>query len=303
MTAFNLSDYLASAALVASAISALYAKRQSEWAKISSTNDYRTQLSEQHARYRLVLAEVRRRHKPDLSQLSESAASALTKIINRADDLDNRIEGSCAHLRHVLHECSEMAFYAFRGQLAWQTGLNITWRISHLTSVEDNLEPDTDYFSKGDAQASFRRRYWEDPNAMLETDLKHDRRFCNLVSQLKSRINPESRIDFLVGIQEDLAAFRTTHETSRAGFCQSVEQLDEMLEEGKIEHFPLEESPQLYNAIQRQKTVLDTLSNLSIPLIELEDAVHYRNYVSIAVHACTVLHAISRVHSWGWDRT
>ena len=303
MTAFNLSDYLASAALVASAISALYAKRQSEWAKISSTNDYRTQLSEQHARYRLVLAEVRRRHKPDLSQLSESAASALTKIINRADDLDNRIEGSCAHLRHVLHECSEMAFYAFRGQLAWQTGLNITWRISHLTSVEDNLEPDTDYFSKGDAQASFRRRYWEDPNAMLEIDLKHDRRFCNLVSQLKSRINPESRIDFLVGIQEDLAAFRATHETSRTGFCQSVEQLDEMLEEGKIEHFRLEESPQLYNAIQRQKTVLDTLSNLSIPLIELEDAVHYRNYVSIAVHACTVLHAISRVHSWGWDRT
>lgn len=300
MNTFTFSDYLASAALVASAMSALYTKRQSEWARVSARNDYRAQLSEQHASYRKALSEVRNRHKIELSKLSELAATSLTRIIERADEHDSTTNGSRPCLRHLLHDCSEMVFYAFRGQLAWQTGLNISMRLLHVRTIEDDLEPHADYFSKGGTQQSFERRYRKHPNASLEIDLRHDRRFCSLVSQLKSRIGPRSGTDFLVDFQNDLIPFRNAYEASLPGLRESVERLEGLLEEGQAEHFPLHESPQLFSVMRREKTLLDTLSHLNIPQIDPASAIHYDNYISLSIHACAVLHAISRTHSWGW---
>lgn len=264
-------------------------------------NDYRAQLSDQHARYREALREVKKKHKMDISRLSECASNALTSIVERSDEYD--IKGHVPrYLRHLLHESSEMVFYAFRGQLAWQTGLNIAHRIYQTVHIEDNLDPSRNNFGKGDFRRTFKRKYFKDPNFYLESDLVTDRYFCSLVLELKSRIEPSRSASLLVGMQDDLIPFRSEQEKMLSSVRESVEYLDELMEEGSTELFPLQESPGLYSAIRRQKVILDTLSHLRIPVIEKTTADRYYNYVSLSIHACAVLHAIQDIHSWGWHR-
>ena len=298
---FGFSDYLAAAALVATALNALYTKRQSDSAKTASINDYRAKLSDQHARYREAFREVRKRHKEEIRRLSRQAGDTLTTIIHRFDEYD--VEGHVPrYLRHLLHECSEMVFYAFRGQLAWQTGLNISHRFYQVVNVENRLNPCADHFGDGDSQHAFERRYLADPNSYMEQDLLADRYFCSLVSELKSRIDPADGVSLLVGLQDDLAAFRADYESLLPSVRESVEQLEELIEEGAAEHFPLTESPRLHAALTREKAVLDALSYLKIPVIEKDSARHYVNFISQSIYACAVLHAIQGIHSWGWYR-
>jgi hypothetical protein len=40
------------------------------------------------------------------------------------------------YMRHLLHESSEIAYCAFKGQLGWQTGLNISHRFYQLQHCE-----------------------------------------------------------------------------------------------------------------------------------------------------------------------
>lgn len=294
------SDYLSIAALIASATSALYTKKQSEYARASVKNDYRAQLSQQHASYRKALSDVRERHKAELSELERHATSALTQIEQSAGRYDKGSRDA-RPLRHVLHECSEMVFYAFRGELAGQSGLNISMRLGHVSTIEDELVPKADYFSGRDMQDSFKRRYLKSRKP-LEVELRHDRYFCGLISELKTRIDTASGRAFLLEIQDDLTPFREACDANYQGFRESVEKLGELLKEGQSEHFQLSESPQLYSAIESQKTILDILSYLSVPRIESTDIAHYGNYVSVAVHACAVLQTVARIHSWGWQQ-
>lgn len=56
----GLSDFLAIVALIVSIFSMLYAKKQSELAKASHINNYRSQLSQYHSDYRKALTKIQK---------------------------------------------------------------------------------------------------------------------------------------------------------------------------------------------------------------------------------------------------
>lgn len=301
MIDFTFSDYLALAALGTSVISVRYAKRQHDVATAALANNYRSQLSEQHASYRSDLRAIRLRHKGDLRELHRLAGDTLSAITARFDRYDTQAQRSDQSLTSTIREWAEMVYLAFKGQLAWQTGENIAWRFGSFTSIEDRLAPKGDIFNGSNRWQAFEKQYRENPNAYLEAALTQDRTFCGLVAELKSRIAPASRVELITAIQQDIAPFLAMREAIWPQFQASVETIDELLEEGKTLHFPLAESHQLHTALTRQRTLLNTLNHLRIPKIDEEDAHHYGNYVSISVHACAVLETVQQVYSWGWD--
>ena len=87
----NPSDYLAAVALAVSLLSAHYAKRQSDSARISNQNNYRAQLSDNHEKYRKAIKRVTKRHKDEIDSLSQEAEKALTSIVNIFDDYDIKV--------------------------------------------------------------------------------------------------------------------------------------------------------------------------------------------------------------------
>ncbi|MFM0239667.1 hypothetical protein [Paraburkholderia phytofirmans] len=295
----DLSNGIALAAFAVSSISALYTKKQSDNARASSQNTYRVQLSDQHSRYRDAFREIRKKHKDDIAKLSRLAGNTLDQVISGVDGYDAGGD-SVRALRHLLHESSEMVFDAFKGQLAWQTGANISLRFHHIARIEERLDPSGNYFAQDDA-STFEQKYRADPDAFLETMLSKDRYFCSLVSALKSRIDRSRSAELLIDIQSALVPFREVHQTMAPALRDTATLLEELIEDGIAEHFPLPESSQLYSAMRRQRAILDSLSQLKIPHIDRESAHHYSNYVSLGIQACAVLHAIQGVHFWGWS--
>lgn len=293
------SDYLAIAALITSGLSVLYTKRQSEASKSAAITDYYGQLSVQHARYREALAEVREKHKADLAKLSELAQEAPGAITESTDEYD--VQGKTSRLPHTLYECSDMAFYVFKGQLAWQTGLNIAHRFHSLANIEYHLNPKVDHFGSNNFRQVVRDLYLKNPNAYMEANLATDMYFCSLVSELKARIDPSKRVDFIMGIQRDITSFNAELENAAPRFRESVDFLEELIEEGEADHFSLQQSPQWYSKIKRTKAALDTLSRVRIQAVTQKYAAHYENYVSLCIHTCAVLHAVQGVRRWGWD--
>lgn len=279
-------------------MSALYAKKQSDIARVSLQNTYRAQISGEHSRYREAFRAMRKQHKNEVMKLSELAGDTLVRVINELDSYDIA-EHAVRPLRHLLHESSEMVFDAFKGQLAWQTGANISMRFHHIVRIEDYLDPSANYFAGGDDRI-FEEKYLADKNAYLESMLPKDRYFCSLVSELKSRIDPARAAALLIAIQDNLVEFRNLHQEITPSLRETGAALDELIEEGIAEHFPLTESPQLFFAMRRQRAMLDSLSELRIPQVDRDSAHHYRNFVSLGIQACAVLHAIQGVHSWGW---
>lgn len=293
--------YIACAALAVSMMSALYSKKQFELASNAFANNYRAQLSDQHIRYREAFRTVKNQHKENIRRLSRLAGDALTLVTYRCDGYDTA-QRAARPLRHLLHESAEMVFYAFKGELDWQSGLNITHRIHQITRIEEELDPRSNNFGGSNFRRVSRRRYLSRTNGYPESDLSTDRYFCNLVSEFKSRIDSSRSADLLLSIQKDLEEFRNRYEGIQSSLRESVEYLEELIEEGEAEHFALRESRYLYLAMQRQKAILDTLSYLRIPPIEQEWVSAYDNHTSLIVHACTVLHAIQSIHAWGWER-
>ncbi|HCW16789.1 hypothetical protein [Achromobacter sp.] len=301
MIDLTFSDYLALAALGTSVISVRYAKRQHDVATAALSNSYRSQLSDQHASYRSDLRQIRLRHKQELQELHRLAGATFSTITARFDRYDKQAQRSDQNLASVIRECAEMIYLAFKGQLAWQTGANIARRFGAFTSIEDRLAPKDDIFTGRNRWQTFEKQYRKNPNRYLEAALAEDQTFCRLVAELQSRIAPSSRVELITAIQRDIAPFLAMREAIWPHFQASIETIDELLEEGKTLHFPLAESHQLHTALARQRTVLDTLNHLWIPIIDMEDAHHYENYVSISVHACAVLETVQQVYSWGWD--
>ncbi|HGN0380446.1 hypothetical protein ACK4P7_13970 [Proteus mirabilis] len=105
----GLSDFLAIAALIVSIFSMLYTKKQSELAKASHINNYRSQLSQYHSNYRKTLTKIQKKHSSDLKELSTLAGRTLVNIINNFDQYDIN-HYTNRPLRHLLHESSEMVF-------------------------------------------------------------------------------------------------------------------------------------------------------------------------------------------------
>jgi hypothetical protein len=297
----SLSDFLASIALLVSIASAYYAKKQSELSNIASSNDYRAHLSDKHEEYRALLKQIDGRHRDDLASLSNLAGATLNTITDLFDTHDiNR--NSIRPLRHLIHESSEMVYYAFKGQLAWQSGLNISHRFAQVAHVEDKLKPQSDYFGRSDFIRVFEHRYNNEPNSRQETELTKDIYFCELVNQIKKRIDPSKRTVFLADVQEDFQAFNDLLAALKPKFGESAAILDRALEGNEIEHFHLSESPRLHRQLKYARARLDILSNLWIMKIDDEYIEKYYNYISISIYICAILHAAQDVHSWGWSR-
>ena len=303
---FGTSEFLSATSLAVAIMAAIYsrsqsqsAKKQSEFAKISAMNDHRAQLAVNHARFRNAHREIKNKHKSEIRNLSQLAGDALDAIIHRFDEFD--IDGHAPRrLRHLLHESSEMVFYALRGELSYQTGLNISRRFYQFSQIETALKPNANHFGGSGFRRVFKLKSRVQRAVSLEIDLPTDQHFCNLVAELKQRVAPSRRAEALMGIQADLVEFRAEHERMRSGLRESAECLSELIDEGSTEHFPLSESAELHDAMKRQEAILDILSCLNIPVIDAEFADRYANYISQSIYACAVLHAVQGIHSWGW---
>ncbi|WP_455814047.1 hypothetical protein [Pseudomonas graminis] len=294
----TVSDCVAFAALIVSIASMRYAKKQVQQAQISANNDYRSHLAEQHAPYRKVLKQIRHQHKEQIAHLSRLAGSTLTSVVHSFDEYDTT-NHTPRYLRHLLHESSEMVFWAFRGQLAWQTAENLTWRLAAFIYVEDNLHPTDGNSGQNDFRQFAQQKYLSNPNHLLENDLKNDRYFCQMLSELKSRIAPARNAELLVTQQQNIAPFRAELARLQPQFKASAATLEEMIAEGITEHFSLTESAELYQAMKKNTAILNTLSQLRFQDISEEYAGKYSNVVSLSIHTCAVLHMIQGVSMWG----
>lgn len=296
----GLSDFLAIAALIVSIFSMLHAKKQSELAKSSHINNYRSLLSQYHSKYRNALIEVQEKHNRDLQKLSLLAGEILVNIINHFDQHDNNHHAN-RHLRHLLHECSEMVFCTFQGQLSWQSAENISHRLSKISFIEDELNPIEDIFGKNLFEQIIKSKYIENPNSYLETSLANDIYFCSLVSEIKLRTS-QSEIQGLVNsLQKEIQIFNQLHRSLKLNFSESANYLKELITQGNKEHFQLKESQHLFYEIKKTQATLNTLGYISLPE-KLEKNIYgkYHFLISKSIYICTLLHAIQCLHSWGW---
>ncbi|MCQ9617050.1 hypothetical protein L1889_10330 [Paenalcaligenes niemegkensis] len=304
MPDFLISDYMAMGALIVSIISAAYTKSQSRSAALSRHNDYRAHLAEHHQIYLEALRASRQAHKANLTELANLARSTLSEIVEFVDNFDiQRSSGTWQRpLRHVLHECAEIVFYALKGQLAWQSGLNISSRLYQISRVEFDLEPTQKGFLGPNFRQAFEWQYLKEPNTYQECMLTHDPYFCDLVEQLRSRIDPSRSTEWTSLLQQKLAPFVALHKSKSDLLKAEAESLEEIIAEGKVQHFSLTESPILYASLKKQQTTLETLSSILLPRISERDAHHYSNYASISLTICATMFVVANSDNWGWEK-
>ncbi|MCL2635478.1 MAG: hypothetical protein FWD50_02460 [Betaproteobacteria bacterium] len=301
----NFSEYLTIATILIAfsgyIANTYYQKKQSDSSKFDSLNNYKARLSESHEKYRVALKKVNDRHKEEVATLSQAAGNALVAVVGLFDRYDV-CELRAPYLRHLVHECSEMIYYAFKGQLGWQTGLNISHRFCQMKHLEDRLEPQFDYFNKEGFRCLFENMYFDDENSYQETCLLNDNYFCGLVGQVKQRLNSAKKGELLLHIQDALQSFNDLFNSLKPGFGKSADYLKEVLEESELDHFKLSESPELLERLWCKKAMLDILRNIQLQEIAGDCADRYYNYVSLSIYTCAILHAVQGVHSWGWNR-
>ena len=297
----GLTEILSLAALVVSAFSMLYAKKQSDFAKKNYFNDYRSHLSQSHLVYRKALIKAQNKHKDDLHQLSILAGETLVKIVNHFDRYDTSHNAE-RYLRHLLHESSEIVFRTFQGQLSWQTAENISHRFFQICFIEDELNPIKNIFGEGSFRKTINSMYDSNPNAYLEENLVKDVYFCNLVLEMKSRIDQSKLQELMSDLQEEMIKFNMLHNDLKPALSKSADYLNKLIRQGNKEHFQLRESQQLFNEMEKMKTTLNTLSYINMPE-QLDNSFTGRYYFALSrsIYLCALLHAIHSLHSWGWS--
>lgn len=298
----GLPEILSFAALIVSLFSMLYTRKQSEFARKEYINTYRSHLSESHSSYRKTLIEIQKKHKNGLSELSNHAGKTLNNIVHHFDQYDNSSHSE-RYLRHLLHESSEITFLTFQGQLAWQTAENISHRIFQTSFIEDQLNPINNFLGPNSFREKIKEKYLSNPNKHLEHDLINDIYFCNLVLEIKERINQLRMDDLMDHLQKEITLFNQLHNNLKSELSRSATILEELIYQGNKEHFSLRESYQLYKEMEKTQTILNTISYISIPE-NINKSLNGNYYYSISksIHACTILHALQCIHSWGWNR-
>lgn len=297
----GLTEIISLAALVISSLSVLYTKRQSDIAKKNHFNDYRSHLSQHHSTYRKKLIEIQKKHEMDLNELSLTAGKKLINIVNHFDRYDTNCNAS-RHLRHLLHESSEMVFRTFQGQLGWQTAENISKIIFQTSFIEDELNPTEHIFDQNSFREVINSKYTSNPNAYLEPDLVKDIYFCHLVSELKSRTDKSKLKELMNFLNEETIEFNQLHNTIKCDIFKSANILKELINQGNKEHFQLCESYQLFKEMKKTQTLLNTLAYLNTPNnINTSISGNYYFSISRSIHLCVILHAIECLHSWGWN--
>lgn len=302
----DVSDFTAICAFVVSVLSLLvsffsvyYTKGQRDIALIA-------QISTSHERYRELARSLKTQHREALEKLGSTAYDAYFHLVAALDgfDADTQESSSASYvrpLRHLISEAADMLFYAFKGQLGLQSGVNIAMRFSWMATLEDKLKP----IDTGEAASDFRRRleaqYRQDPDGYQETALLSNVHFCQLVSELQHRIVPARRVDLLLLLLEVLAPVRAQLKNVVLDVAPSVAEIEDALDDNVMDHFRLESSVQLHKRLQSMRTQFETLENLRLFHASAETLHHYRNYVSITIQASTMLLVLANLGNWGWD--
>jgi hypothetical protein len=97
-----------------------------------------------------------------------------------------------------------MVFRTFQGQLAWQTAENISHRFHQISFIEDNLNPVKNIFGDCSFREKINLKYHLEPNAYLEADLVNDTYFCNLVLEMKARLDQSKLKELMSNVQKKL---------------------------------------------------------------------------------------------------
>ncbi len=294
------SDLLSGMALLVSAATALYTRRQTQHQSAANSTSYRSSLAENHRRYSDLLNQTIHRHKERHRELSRLAGEAACHVPHLLDDFDI-CRDSQRPLRHLVSEASEMVHLSFNGQLGWQTAENIHWRLGSFNQVEDRLDPQREIFSS-DFRREFRQRYTEEPNRYEDHCLVTDRRFCGLVEAAQARLDWQRRGELLSTVSREVQTFAACHDKLRQEIREDAERLERALVENKNDEFDLEESPHLYRRIKFEIRRLQTLATLRLPQIDSENPHRYLNYTSLCIQICALLHIVQGSDMWEWGR-
>jgi hypothetical protein len=205
------------------------------------------------------------------------------------------------YLRHLVHECAEMVYYAFKGQLGWQTGLNISHRFAQVIHAETRSVTNGSTRYDNEFRSSFEYQYFKDRNAFQEAELLSGAYYRDMIDQIGARIDAANRGRLLLEVQEILRPFNDHFQEIRLKIGETAEQLDELLEESELEHFDLAESPKIYRRLRYRKATYETLSHLSLHNVDSAYADRYYNFVSVSIYNFAILYAIQGFGSWGWE--
>lgn len=298
--AFSTSDIIAGVALIVSffglivaTLSAVYARRQSQYARIDAQNSYRAQLADAHRYYYAQVIEIEEKHADEIKCLMNLASDALREIVVLTGSYDC---ADCAHpyIRHLLHEASEMIFVAFKGQMGWQTGLNLLHRAHTFKTFEADEELAKDVGESADFRNKTRAAYFADRNRWQEQDLLSDGHFHRLVLSFSNRLRKDASLELAERVDKILVPIREKHASMRDSVLQSSELLERLLREGEMAHFSLRESPQIFDRLSHRRATLNTLSYFTVNADgAATDAAKY-------LYICFVLHAFAEFSGWGW---
>lgn len=299
--AFSTSDIIAGVALIVSCLglivsilSAFYTRRQTQYARIDAENNYRSQLADAHRYYYGHVVDIEVKHADDLKCLMALANDALREIVVMTDSFDCA-DRAHPYMRHLLHEASERIFVAFKGQMGWQTGLNLLHRAHAFKIFEADEELVKNAGESADFRNATRAAYFADRNRWQEQDLLRDGYFHGLVLAFSKRLRKDASRELAERVDKILAPVREKHASMRDSVLQSSEHLERFLREGEMAHFPLRESPQIFNRLSHRRATLNTLSYFSVEADgAATDAVKY-------LYICFVLHAFAEFSSWGWE--
>jgi hypothetical protein len=296
------SDYLATAAFVISVATFFYTKQQAESARVGTRNDARGRLAEHHKEYKAALKQINEKHRRQILSISNTAGDALFLVLSEFDAFD-LADGAPRYLRHLAGECAEMMYYSFKGQLGWQSAINISHRFFAMTRLVLDLGKDAQATEPTDFRRYFERAYMQDPNAYLERQLLADRSFVGMLHALTRRIDTAKGGELLLTIRTHMQGFYEELTELRSALGPTIAQLEDLLDEGESdEHFPLHESPSLLGQLRKTHATFDTLGTLVLPHVNEEVAHMYKDFLYVAIYQCALLYAVQDVHCWGWKQ-
>jgi hypothetical protein len=297
---FSTSDIIAGIALIVSffglivsILSAFYARSQSQYASIDAQNSYRAQLADAHRYYYAQVIEIEEKHADELKCLMNLASDALREIVVLTGSYDCT-DGTHPYMRHLLHEASEMIFIAFKGQMGWQTGLNLLHRAHAFKTFEADEELAKDAGESVDFRNATRTAYFANRNRWQEQDLLGEGHFHRLALSFSKRLRNDASRELAERVDKILIPIREKHASIRDSVLQSSELLERLLREGEMAHFSLRESPQIFDRLSHRRATLNTLSYFTVQADSaVTDAAKY-------LYICFVLHAFAEFSSWGW---
>ncbi len=256
-------------------------------------------VKEAHQPYLELYSRLKKTHQKTFSDLSLLASESLRVCANTFDTFD--VHRESRPLRHLIHESSEMVFYAFNGQLGFQTGANIAWRFGRIAYIEDDLPEDPAEYALSDFRQRARSAYMQDRNDYQESRLISDESFRSLVRDLKRRTDAKRGGELLMTVQEQMTELRAAWREARGRFREGREEIEEAFEKNALEAFPLSSSPLIRRALSKMSAQFDSLDHLQALEVERDSAHKYQNYISVCIYNCALLHAVCGLHSWGWD--